>query len=85
MSDKLGADKTTQLLSEVAHELEQAQIQYPGFNSLHEGYAVILEEVDELWELVRQKQSHTIGFQGRQECIQIAAMALRMIIDRQLT
>ena len=78
-------DRTKKLLLEVEEELDRAQIHYPGFHSLHEAYAVILEEVDELWEVTRQKNSHKIGFQGKEECIQIASMALRAIIDRQLT
>lgn len=77
-------DKATKLLSDVRRELESAQIEYPAFHSMHEGYAVLAEEVDELWEIVRRKGSHEPGFTGRQECIQIAAMALRLIIDRGL-
>lgn len=35
---------------------ESAQKKWGDYNSLHEAYAVLLEEVDELWEIVRQKQ-----------------------------
>ena len=38
------SDNTQNLLNDVAKELEKAQIQYPGFHSLHEGYAVLLSE-----------------------------------------
>lgn len=72
-------------MSDVKRELERAQIEYPAFHSLHEGYAVLAEEVDELWEIVRAKGSHQKGFTGRQECVQIAAMALRIVLDRGLT
>jgi hypothetical protein len=44
----------------------------------------LLEEVDELWEVVREKDSHKEGHKGRKECIQIAAMAIRTILDRDL-
>lgn len=74
-----------QLLKEVEHELLCAQAQYPGFHSLHEAYAVVAEEMDELWEHVRKKKSHEVGASGRGECIQIAAMALRAIMDRNLS
>lgn len=74
-----------QIIDDVLFEYERACDQFTGFHSMHEGYAVITEEVDELWELVRQKNSHKKGAKGRQECIQIAAMAIRMIVDRELT
>ena len=45
-------------------------------------YAVILEELDELWAEIRSNQT-TPGRQDRmrKEAIQVAAMALRFIID----
>ncbi|MDH5279570.1 MAG: hypothetical protein OEW52_00305 [Thermoleophilia bacterium] len=45
------------------------------FMSLHEAYAVILEEVDELWELVRRKASDRDPLDVLEELVQIAAMA----------
>jgi hypothetical protein len=58
-----------------------ARAAYPAFNSPHEGYAVILEEVDELWDLVKVKQSKHDLAHMRLECIQIAAMALRFALE----
>lgn len=64
------------------------------FSSIHEGYAVLLEEVDELWEEVKvnptkgilgtaaieyAKQRHRIRM--RKEAIQVAAMALRFAAE----
>lgn len=73
------------ILLEIKQEYERAEQMFPAFHSLHEGYAVLLEEVDELWEMVRAKQSHKAGVMARKECIQIAAMAIRMIVDRELS
>jgi hypothetical protein len=47
--------------------------------SAHEGYAIILEEVDELWQLVKLQSPNPAAI--RDECRQIAAMALRMMFD----
>lgn len=44
---------TKSIAKEVVEELERAEKKFAGFNSSHEGYAVILEELDELWEIVK--------------------------------
>ena len=54
---------------------------YPSFHSTHEGYAVIDEEVDELWELVKKNKGMAGNAEMKAECIQIAAMAIRFICD----
>jgi len=43
----------TKITKEVLDELESAEEKFGPFNSAHEGYAVILEELDELWEAVK--------------------------------
>jgi len=48
-------------------------------NGPHEAYAVILEEVDELWDEVRAKKLDRDKF--TKECIQIAAMCVRAILE----
>ena len=47
------------------------------FNSLHEGYAVILEEVDEVWDEIKKKVPNKDFL--RKELTQVAAMCLRFI------
>lgn len=37
------------LINKVLRELEEATSNYCNFNSPHEGYAIIKEELDELW------------------------------------
>lgn len=67
------------LIWEVENELAKATSKFKPFNNEHEGYMIILEEMDELWDEVKKKIPNKINM--RQECIQIAAMALRFIID----
>lgn len=50
-------------------------------SSAHEGYAVLLEEVDELWDHVRTKQKDRDLASMREEAIQVAAMAIRFAVD----
>jgi hypothetical protein len=73
---------TANLLDLVATELASARQKFPPFNSAHEGYAVVLEELDELWTEIRSNQA-TAGRNERmtKEAIQVAAMALRFLVD----
>jgi len=41
------------LLLEITNEYHRAEGLFPKFHSNHEGYAVIKEELDELWDLVK--------------------------------
>lgn len=51
---------------------------YPAaFHSAHEGYACILEEMDEAWDAIRANDRSA----ARHEMVQVAAMALRFLVD----
>lgn len=80
----------------INRELSFARNKFPNMNSLHEGYAVILEEVDELWEWIKQKQYPELTEIDRgswivtptrnqaeicKELVQIAAMCQRLFED----
>jgi hypothetical protein len=69
-------------LEKVAIELSRAQAKFPPFNSAHEGYAIILEELDELWtEVCSNQETPGRDDRLRKEAIQVAAMALRFLVD----
>lgn len=61
----------------VRQELMRAIEKHPVFNSSHEGYGVLLEEVDELWDEVKANRPA----EAQAEAIQVAAMAIRFITD----
>ena len=65
----------------VTQELNVAQVRFPPFHGPHEGYAVILEELDELWDEIRKKPENRDRTLLRAEAAQVAAMALRFMID----
>lgn len=68
-------DLVFEAIADVRAELERALERFPPLNSPHEGYAVILEELEELWEHVRANTGRTAA--AYKEAIQTAAMALR--------
>ena len=67
------------LAEEIDDELHRAKKHGLKFNSMHEAYSVILEELDEVWEIVKQKQSERNITDLRKELIQVAAMAIKAI------
>lgn len=73
-------DLLTVALTEVVTELNAAMV-WPAMNSAHEGYGVLLEEVDELWSHVKTKQKKRDLGAMRKEAIQVAAMAVRFAIE----
>ena len=67
--------------NEIYREYLSASGKFAAFNSAHEGWAVIREEVDELWDEVKKKKAKQSLLEMRKEARQIGAMALRFMID----
>lgn len=65
------------ILGIVEVELAGATDRFPSFNSMHEGSAVIQEEFEELWEAVKRNDREN----ARKEAVQVAAMAVRFLLD----
>lgn len=75
----------TELFNAVYQEFMRARQLHKQFNSPHEGYAVILEEVEELWiEVKKRKDLRSLELM-RKEAVQVAAMAVRFVYDLGLT
>jgi hypothetical protein len=73
----IATEQAAQALGDVAEELSQATGKFDSFASPHEGYAVILEELDELWDEVKANNVEA----SIDEAIQVAAMATRYVMD----
>ena len=69
------------VLRQIGDEVAKAENLHAPINSAHEGYSVILEELDEFWEQVRLKRANRDPEKMRQELIETAAMCVRTIRD----
>ena len=65
------------VISLVREELLRACEKFDPMASPHEGYAVIAEEVDEMWQEVK----HGTRERAVEEAIQVAAMGARFVMD----
>lgn len=65
------------VLGLIRAELLRARSKHGPMRSSHEGYAVILEEVDELWDDIKKNNPHGASI----EAIQVGAMALSYVVD----
>ena len=70
--------KPGEALAEIQNEYQKAVKKFPKFNSKHEGYAVLKEEVDELWDNVKGNVAENLT---KEEAIQVGAMAMRFLTD----
>jgi hypothetical protein len=69
------------ILNKIYSEYKRANSIYPFFNSLHEGYAILREEVEELWDEIKKKPSKISPNRINEEAIQVSAMAMKIIIS----
>ena len=69
------------VLAQVRAEVIRARTKHKAMNSPHEGYAVLKEEVDELWEEIRRDNGRELS--ALEEATQVAAMGVRYVMDMQ--
>lgn len=75
--EALAAEKLELAVRRIVDEYLRARRKFPGMNSAHEGYGVLKEEVDELWEDV--KGNRIVA--AKAEAVQVGAMALAFILE----
>ena len=67
----------SQARDDIYREATSAREQFPPFNSAHDGWAVLWEEVDEIWDEVRADNVEA----AIAEAIQAGAMCVRFVAD----
>ena len=64
-------------LREISDEFWRARKKHSRLASAHEGYAVILEELEEAWAEIKRDDLPA----ARREMVQVAAMALAFLVE----
>ncbi len=79
---EMESDMYDEAMFDVIAEVRRAKTLFKeNFHNQHEGYAVILEELDELWDEVKKNQKRYDIPAQRKEAIQCAAMCIRFIAE----
>lgn len=76
---QLSDHRLDQIFNDLRRELAAAIMKHAPMHSAHEGHSVIREELEELWEHVREDTGHTA--RARKEALQVAAMGIRYAYD----
>jgi hypothetical protein len=71
--------RVDEALKQIENEFLRASDLYPDLHSNHEAYAVIKEEMDELWDEIKKSKDVKGNNQIRHELIQIGAMVVRYL------
>lgn len=79
--DMYEKDREAKVLDDVHKELYTSTQKYGAFRTTHEAYGVLKEEVDEMWDACKRNDLPAM----EAEAIQVAAMAIRLIVDARRT
>lgn len=71
-------EEIAKIFSQLADRLDKAYAKHPSYDSAYHGISVIREEFEELWEEVRKDN---YGEPMTQEALDVAATAIRFILD----
>jgi NTP pyrophosphatase (non-canonical NTP hydrolase) len=72
-------------LNKINEEFIKAEKKHPPFTSAHEGYGVLMEEVEELFEEIRKREENRDYEAMAEEAAHVAAVAMRLIVHVCLT
>ena len=78
MRDKHTINLENGYLAMFQAEYYRAEEKFQDFHSYHEGYAVLLEELQELWDEIKGDQDTK---KMQTEAVQVGAMALRFLMN----
>lgn len=79
--ENIAKEKAEKALKAIKAEYDWAITHHKPFNSAHEGYAIIKEEFDELWDEIKKRESVRSKEKMAEEAIHTGAMILRFLVE----
>lgn len=73
----MNEDEIDKIMNDILQEVKRVSGKVGPYHSVHEGYAVMLEEFDELWDEVKQKDKNYTRMYN--EAKQVACTAIRFM------
>lgn len=73
----IAEDDMDEIMNNILELVNKISDKFPPYNSVHEGYAVMLEEFDELWDEVKRKDKNYTAMYN--EAMQVACTAIRFM------
>ena len=70
------------ILNDILKEVKRTQDKFPPYNSVHEGYAIMLEEFDELWDEVKQKDHNYTRMYNKAKQIAYTAIRFMELVEK---
>lgn len=70
-------DEINNIINDILKEVKKVSDKVGPYNSVHEGYAVMLEEFDELWDEVKRKDKNYTAMYN--EAMQVACTSIRFM------
>jgi NTP pyrophosphatase (non-canonical NTP hydrolase) len=80
LDKRLDFERRNLIINNVREEVQHAIEDFPPMRSAHEGFAIIKEEVDELWDAIKDNKNRDV-LDVHNEARQVAAMAVRFMLD----
>lgn len=74
----MNTDRIVYYLNELKEECKKGIEKRGPFANFHEAYAVILEEMEEMWEEIKKKKPFEKLI--KEECVQVGAMCLKLLV-----
>lgn len=68
-------------ISKIISRVERSEEKFPPFNTQYEGFAILMSKVDELWDVIRLRDSPKRNSALLEASIQVGAVALRFLLS----
>lgn len=70
------------IIKHVLNEVEKIQKEHSPYHSIHEGYAIMLEKFDELWNEIKQEDPNYTRIYNEAEQVSCASLRFMKLVEQ---